>query len=87
MPAHALPTVQVVDATTLQLLLPTAQPYAVAAGCCTLQLIALVMLQYCVQLADVKLLPHQICPALEAYWYCRPGLLVGHAAFEPSQLL
>ena len=76
-----------VDTATLQLLLPEAQPYAVCVGCCALQLIAPVTLQYWVQLADVKLPPHQTCPALDAYWYCVPGLFVGHAALAPLQLL
>ena len=85
-PEHALPR-EHVDTAALQLLLPAAQPYAACVGCCTEQLFAPVMLQYWEQLADVHPPLHQTWPALVAYWYCVPGLVVGQVAVEPSQLL
>ena len=45
------------------------------------------MLQYWVQFDDDQAPLHQTCPALEAYWYCVPGLLAGQLLLVPSQLL
>jgi hypothetical protein len=87
-PEHAEPNAQTVLATTLQVLLPTAQPYAVRVGCWTLQLIALAeMLQYCVQLDDAHAPFHHTCPLDDAYCVCVPGLVVGHVSVVPVQLL
>ena len=74
------------SATTLQRP-PVEQPYAVCTGCWPEQLFAPVMLQYWEQVAGVQLPLHQTWLADVAYWVCGPGLLVGQALFEPSQLL